>query len=589
MGENVVIILVMAAFLVLMLVLGFFFKNKVNTFDDFILGGRGLPWYVIAMTMLATLANAQQILGIAGFSYQTGISFMLWFFIIVNIFIYPIIVRLGARYRGLNLSTIVDFVEERFPGSNRISILLSIWQVVWAVFSTGICLFGGGLLIETVFGIPMMYALLISGTVTVLYCIAGGLNAVVFTDLIDWVIIVAGTAFFVPLVFIKYGTFTAFFSKILGSSGMSPAQGVNLWAGFTDLFTLAPGGMVTVLGLLAMGVAGSLWIPIDLGFMQRMLAAKTVKQGRKACLAFVAIISIWATIMVALGMYARVVFPGVQVTDTVVILLAKEAMPIFGSALFLTAVAAAVMSTVSTYLNAGSAILVKNIYKKFFRSNEKDSHYLAVARICIVIIAVAAAAFAPMVKSGGVFVTALTIQMVICASLTPMVILSTYWKRMTERAAFWGSIISGVITLAVTIKSGGAGAAYSGAGLFGIPTVFIGLIVSIAIYVIMSLLTPYDSKKVGPKFLELYEGRKIDEVKNTDLKVIGTAVVIILVAVIVRVISKKPFNAFPPLSGPFAWLTNWYFILAALAVFGICIYVLIRSIGWVRNINKKVD
>jgi SSS family solute:Na+ symporter len=97
-----------------MLLLGFFFKSKVNTFGDFILGGKSLPWFVIAMTMLATLANAQQTLGIAGNTYVFGISVMIWFFMVVNIFIYPIIVRLGSRYRALNFATIVDLAEERF-------------------------------------------------------------------------------------------------------------------------------------------------------------------------------------------------------------------------------------------------------------------------------------------------------------------------------------------------------------------------------------------------------------------------------------------------------------------------------------------
>lgn len=540
MDENVVIISVMTAYLVLMVGLGFFFKSKVNTFDDYILGGRGLPWFVIAMTMLATLANAQQILGISGFSYQTGISFMLWFFIIVNIFIYPIIIRLGSRYRGMNFSTIVDLAEERFTGSKRLTILLSIWQVAWAVFSTGICLFGGALLIEAVFKIPMMVALAIACIVTVVYTILGGLNAVVFTDLIMWVIIVVGTAFFIPLVFAKYGTFTSFFSNLLGPSGMNPVTNTDIWAGFTDMFTLAPGGMVTVKGILAMGIAGSLWIPIDLGFVQRMLAAKTITDGRKACKAFIVIVTVWATIMVALGMYGRVIYPGVTVTDTVVILLAKDAMPVFGTALFLTAVAAA------------------------------------------------AVAFAPMVKSGGVFVTALTIQMIICASLTPMVILSTYWHRMSEKAAFWGSIISGVVTLIVTIQSGGGGAAFAGGGLWGIPAVFIGLIVSISIYVIMSLLTPYNPEKIGPKFRELFEGKMdADKVPNTDIKFIGTAVGLVLIAIIVRMLMNKPMGAFPPISGPFAWLTDGYFMAAAVAVFAVCIYVLIRSIGWVRSLGKE--
>ena len=66
MAQSTVIIVIMAVYLVSMILVGFFFKSRVKKFDDFILGGRGLPWFVIAMTLLAILANAQQTLGIAG-------------------------------------------------------------------------------------------------------------------------------------------------------------------------------------------------------------------------------------------------------------------------------------------------------------------------------------------------------------------------------------------------------------------------------------------------------------------------------------------------------------------------------------------
>jgi len=588
MGENFVIILIMAVYLFFMIAIGFFFKSRVKKFDDFILGGRGLPWFVIAMTLLATLANAQQVLGIAGFSYQTGLSFMIWFFIIVNIFIFPLMKRLGSRYRGMNFSTIVDLAEERYLGSGRMSILMSVFQVMWAVFSVGICLFGGAILIEAVFNVPWIVGIAISGTVTVVYCIMGGLNAVVFTDLVQWLIIVLGTAFFIPIVFIKYGTFTAFFSQLLGAAGMTANEGSGLWGGFTDLFTLAPGGMITVKGIIAMGIAGSLWIPVDLGFMQRMLAAKSITQARRASLAFIFVITIWATLMVALGMYGRVLLPGVSLPDTVVILMAKAAMPLLGAGLFITAVTAAVMSTVSTYLNAGSAIIVKNVYKRFINKDKSDAHYLLLARIFTVVIVLAAMAFAPMVKTGGVFVTALTIQMVICSSLAPMVILSTYWKRMTERAAFWGTLASGVVTTILTIKVGGGGAAFAGAGLWGIPVVFLGLIISIVLFVVLSLIEPYNQAKVGPQFRKLFagEGEK-QKVSNTDLIVVLGIVAVVIVTLVVRKIAGGPFAAFPPLSGPFAWPSNGYFLAAALGVTVLCIYVLVRSFGWIREIRNK--
>jgi solute:Na+ symporter, SSS family len=589
-AENLVIIIVMAVYLLFMLWLGFFFKNRVKSLDDFILGGRGLPWFVITMTLLATLANAQQVLGIAGFSYQTGLSFMIWFFITVNIFIYPMMKRLGTRYRGMNFSTIVDLAEERYPGSGRLTLLLSVFQVAWAVFSTGICFFGGAITIQTVFKVDWLLAIAITGVITVAYCMMGGLRAVVFTDVIQWVIIVLGTALFVPIVFIRHGSFTAFFSDLLGPAGMAANEGAGLWAGFSDLFTLPPGGFITVAGIIAMGIAGSLWMPVDLGFMQRMLAAKDTAQARRSALFFIIVVTIWASIMVAMGMYARVLYPNVSVADTVVILLARGVLPVIGAALFITAVAAAVMSTVSTYLNAGAAILAKNVYQRFIRPNQADRQYLLVARVATLLIALAAMAFAPMVRTGGVFVTALTIQMVICSALAPMIVLSTYWKRMSERAAFWGTLVSGVVTTWLTIRVGGGGAAFAGAGLWGIPVVVLGLIISVVIFVVLSLLERYDPQRVGPQFRTLFEGGSKElRTSPTDLIVIGGIVAFILIVLLVRSLLKGPLGAFPPLSGPLAFLTNGYFILAAAFVAVLCFLILAWSIGWLRGMRREVE
>lgn len=585
MEHGLLILVILVIYLLFMLFLGFYFKSRVNTFSDFILGARGLPWFVIAMTMLATLANAQQTLGIAGTSYNTGLSAMIWFFLLVNVFIYPILIRLGSRYRYLNFSTIVDLGEARFPNSARMTILLSVWQVAWGIVSTAICIFGGALVIETIFDVPMEVATVIVAVITVVYCVMGGLNGVVFTDLIQWLIIIAGTAFLVPAVFIKYGSFTGFFSNLLGTTGMEPVAGTTLWAGFTDLFTLAPG--VTVLGLIAMGIAGSLWIPIDLGFMQRMLAAKTLKDGRKACMGFVVIVTLWASIMVIMGLYAQALFPGVLNTDTVIILMADAALPALGTAIFVTAIAAAVMSTVSTYLNAASAILTKNIYKRFLRKDADDKQMIRVARICVVLVAVAAMAFAPMIRGGGVFATAITAQMVMCASLTPLILLATYWRRMSEKAAFWGCIVSGVVTLGLIINAGGGSAVFNGAGIGGIPAVFIGLAISLVIYVGFSLATPYDRDKVGPDFLALFESKeKADKTSNKDILVIGIGVAVVLIAILVRKFGGGAPTSWPPLGGFGAVLTNGFFLLAGVAILIICIYILIRSVKWVRSLKK---
>ncbi len=584
--NSTVVLIVLGVYLLFMLYLGFYFKNRVNNFADFILGNRGIPWFVIAMTMLATLANAQQTLGIAGTSYALGLSPMIWFFILVNIFIYPLLVRLGSRYRHLNFDTIVDLAEARYPGSGRNTILLSVWQIAWGTVSTAICFFGGALVIETVFGISMWLAILIVGVVTVFYCMMGGLNGVVFTDTIQWLIIIFGTAFLVPAVFSKFGSFSSFFSALLGPGGYAPAAGTVVWPGYTDLFALPTFAGVTPVALIAMGLAGSLWIPIDLGFMQRMLAAKDVRDGRRASLAFLVIVTLWACIMVGMGVMAGQIFPGVKVTDSVILLVANSAMPGIGVAIFVTAITAAVMSTVSTYLNATAAIITKNIYKRFINKNADDRQMVRFIRIMIPVVAVAALCFAPAVRNSGVFATAITAQIVLCAAVSPMILLSTYWKRMTEAAAFWGCLVSGVVTLGIIFYSGGGTAVFYGAGIGGVPAIFIGLAIGFVIYLVMSLLAPYKPESIGPLFRNIFESaEKPARVKNTDLIVIGSAVVLLVIAILVKGGSEVK-KAWPPLGGAGGVMTDIVFYILAGGLTVISIYILVRAISWVRSLKK---
>ena len=587
--NSTLVLIVLAVYLAFMLYLGFFFKDRVNTFGDFIIGGRGIPWFVIAMTMLATLANAQQTLGIAGTSYALGISPMIWYFVLVNMFIYPLLVRLGSRYRHLNFDTIVDLAEARYPNSARTTILLSFWQVAWGICSTAICFFGGALVIETVFGISIWLAIFIVGIVTVFYCMMGGLNGVVFTDTIQWLIIIFGTAFLVPAVFTKFGSFSEFFSALLGNSGYEVAAGANIWAGYTDLFSLPNFAGVTVVSLIAMGLAGSLWIPIDLGFMQRMLAAKNPREGRKASMGFLVIVTLWACIMVGMGLYGGQLFPNVASTDTVILLIANSAMPGIGIAIFVTAIAAAVMSTVSTYLNAAAAILTKNVYKRFIKKDADDKQMIKFCRLMIPVVAIAALCFAPTVRSSGVFATAITAQMVLCAAVTPLILLSTYWKRMTEPAAFWGCLVSGVATLILVFQAGGGNAVFNGAGIAGIPAIFIGIALAFAIYLIMSLCKPYDPESIGPKFREIFDSKeKPDKIPNTDLYIIAGVIVLLVIVILIRN-SRDVITSWPPLSGLGGTLTDIFFYVVAAVLSLLSIYILIRTIKWATSLKKNSE
>ncbi|MBN1836875.1 MAG: hypothetical protein JW820_13550, partial [Spirochaetales bacterium] len=174
----------------------------------------------------------------------------------------------------------------------------------------------------------------------------------------------------------------------------------------------------------------------------------------------------------------------------------------------------------------------------------------------------------------------------LCAAVTPLILLSTYWKRMTEAAAFWGCLVSGAVTLALVFMSGGGTAVFYGAGIGGVPAIFIGLAIGFVIYLVVSSAKRYDPQTVGPLFREIFDKTKEPaRVKNTDLFVIGAGIVLVLIAILVRS-ARGVQRAWPPLSGPGGVATDVFFYVLAAGLSIISIYILVRTIGWVRSLKR---
>ncbi|MGE5703405.1 MAG: sodium:solute symporter family protein [Clostridia bacterium] len=581
-AQSIVILVTIGIYMLFMLWLGNRMSKRLSGLDDYFLAGRNLPWFVLTMTFAATVANTAQLMGQPGFAYSTGFSYVFWSGIASSTIGLLLLPRIGVRLRNLNLSTISDFVYERFPGSNRLAYLVSAWQVVWAVFVTALSLFGASLLVEVITGLSWTIAILIIAVVTVIYTISGGLRAVVVTDAVQMLIIILGVSILFFLLLFKYGFFTSFFSGYLGADGYTlskAAEGFNLYAGFTDIFKLPP-GMDSILGLLAFIMATSLWIPVDLGFAQRMLAARSMEEGRKGAYAFFGIDYFNNIVLVLIGVYGVIFVPGLTNTDEVVIRMVNETFPIAGAALVVSAVAAAAMSTISTYLNAGSSILVKNFMLKL-KPDLAAGRQIFWSKVFTAVICLAALSFGPFISSSGIVAAAIAVQMVLVTSLAPVVILGVFWKRLTEKAAFWGCLVNSIITFILMMAAGGPFAAIGGTGFFGIPVIFWGTIVAIILFGGISLLTTYKPESMSVAFREIFEGKRA-KVSNKDLVFLGSLWAVLFGLVIYHKVTGSTAS-FPPLSGPFAWMTDTFFILSSLGVSITAIWIIVKVVKFIRE------
>lgn len=581
-GENWIVLAVMACYLLFMLWVGRRASHHVADLNSYVLAGRNLPWYVLAMTFLATVASPVQLLGQPGFAYQFGFSLYFWEKIVVISVVVLLIVPLGRRLRGIDAATIADVARARFPGSRRIHYVLTIAQVIWGIFVAALSVFGGSLLITAVTGIPLTVALTVIVGLTVAYTILGGLRAVVVTDAAQWAIIIVGVAVFLPLLYVTVDPFTTLFSAHLGADGFSPAAGgPSLTAGFTDLYSL-PSGIGSVLTAAAFLVTSGAMGVADPTFAQRMLAARSDREGRIGAYTFSVMYLLIAVLILTLGMYGRVLLPGLDQPDQVLVLIAQKYLPLFGKALFLTAVAAAAMSTISSYLNVTAGIFVKNIVLD--RRPDMPAHRQVLwTRVGTAAVAATALLFAP-VASGGLAVAAVAAQIILVGAVGPLIFLILFWRRLTERGAFWGFCLTTVVTFTLILAVGGPDAAVLGPGWFGIPVQFWAFAVAAIGFVGLSLVGRRAVALAPPRFREYFEGRGTP-VRPSRLAVGGVCLMwaVLLAPLAYRELLADRTFALPPLGGSLAWMTDATLIGIALAVIAATVVMVRLLITYVRT------
>lgn len=179
--------------------------------------------------------------------------------------------------------------------------------------------------------------------------------------------------------------------------------------------------------------------------------------------------------------------------------------------------------------------------------------------------------------TAGITLTAIALQMCMVATISPMMALMVSWKKFNGKAAFWGCLAGLVVSVASTIYSGGAYAAILGGGFFGIPTLFLGWIVCIPIYIIGSLLAKSKEDDMSPEFRKVFEDKR-PYVGKKDLVV--SAILAVVLAVFLAFAFSGKLGTFPTFTSTWGAIDVILLIFSAIALFG-CLYLSYKLIRFV--------
>ena len=285
----------------------------------------------------------------------------------------------------------------------------------------------------------IFYSILIMGVVIGVYTFLGGLRAVVYTDVIQCVVMLGGSLFVLFFGIFKLGGISEFVG-IISSMGERTKDHFSL---VLPVDTKTPHPWSGILFGLGFVLANAYWIG-NQSIVQRSLGARSMADA-KASYIFGALLKILIPFaMVVPGIISLAYNPNIADADKAMATLIKEIMPTGLLGIFFAAFLAGLMSSVDSFLNSAATVWTTDIYKKYFRPDRDDAHYLKVGRsftIIFIIVAIYVAQFATGFES--IYDLAQTLLSFFQGPSLAIIILGVLWKSATGTGALVG-LIGGV-------------------------------------------------------------------------------------------------------------------------------------------------
>lgn len=415
-------------------------KNK-NT-EDYFLAGRNVGWFVIGASIFASNIGSEHVVGLAGTGAESGMPMAhyelhAWIVLLLGWLFLPFYIRSNAF-------TMPEFLEKRFDARSRW--FLSVFSLAgYVVTKVSVTIYAGGIVVSELLGIPFWYGAIGIVVFTGLYTIVGGMKAVIYTETLQTVVLILGSAIITYLGLQEVGGW----SELRATVG---SEHFNMWRPMSD-----PDFPWT--GLLFGGTIVGIWYwCTDQYIVQRTLAANNIKIGRRGAIfgAYLKILPIFIFLIPGIIAFA-LAKKGVlsyDKPDEVFPVMVKTLLPVGLKGLVAGGLMAALMSSLASVFNSCSTIFTIDIYKKL-RPKQSERKLVNVGRIATGIVVILGIIWIPiMAKIGGgtLYKYLQSVQSYIAPPITAVFVLGILWKRVNSKAAIV-TLMSGLLIAALRIAA----------------------------------------------------------------------------------------------------------------------------------------
>ncbi|MER5403792.1 sodium:solute symporter [Streptomyces sp. NPDC002769] len=478
---------VIVVYLAGMLAMGWWGMRRAKSKSDFLVAGRRLGPAMYSGTMAAIVLGGASTIGGVGLGYQYGLSGA-WMVFTIGLGLLALSVFFSARIARLKVYTVSEMLDLRYGGRAGVisGVVMWAYTLMLAVTST----IAYATIFDVLFDMNRTLAIVIGGSIVVAYSTLGGMWSITLTDMVQFVVKTIGVLLLLlPIAVVKAGGFSEMKAK-LPTEYFDP-----LGIGGETIFTYV---LIYTFGML---IGQDIW--------QRVFTARSDTTARWGGTVAGTYCLVYAVAGAVIGTAAKVLYPTLPSADAAFATIVKDELPVGVRGLVLAAALAAVMSTSSGALIACATVANNDIWSRLRgavrpagEEHGGDHDEVKGNRTFILVMGVAVICTAIALNN---VVEALTVayNLLVGGLLVP-ILGGLLWKRGTAQGALASVVVGGLAVV-------GLMAAY---GVLANEPVYYGLLSSLVVYVIVSLVTPATDPAVLVAWRERLAGRGVPSVEG---------------------------------------------------------------------------
>lgn len=451
-------VVIIVAYFCIVFAIGFYFSLKERTSTDYFLASRNVGWFAIGASLFVSNISTEHFIGLAGTGASSGLAvghfeWLACFMLLILGWVFV------PFYLRSNVFTMPEFLERRFNRSCA-TYLATISVIAYIFTKISVHLYAAAIVLERVVGWSPMTAAIILVIATGIYTIAGGLAAVIYTDLVQTVILVVGAAILTVLGLNAAGGFSALRAALPADYFHMIKPASDSAFPWTGIFFGAP-------------ILGVWYWCTDQVMVQRVLSAKSEGHAKAATIfaGFLKILPVF--ILVLPGLIAMALYhdlfkfgPNGEVLngDIAYPTLIVNLLPAGLVGLMIAALLAALMGAMSSVFNSASTLITLDFYKKY-RPSASEKNLVNFGRVATGVMVLLGLLWVPFIHliSNQLYIYLQSVQAYISPPIAVCFILGIIWPRLNGAGAI-ASLLTGfglgTVRFLMELKERAAGGHY---------------------------------------------------------------------------------------------------------------------------------